>query len=174
MPHLTTPNIKYKTSYLEALAEFAAEGSDYYANLDPEAVAFNFDKYVEILHSHALGQNLPAGYVPQTLLWLVDGDQYLGQVSIRHELTPQLLHEGGHIGYNIRPSERQKGYGKLALKLALPIARQLGIEQALVTCDVGNTASKKIIEANGGILEDIRDLGPDKPEKMRYWIKTIG
>lgn len=49
---------------------------------------------------------------------------------------------------------------------ALPLCRHLGIERALVTCDSGNTASRKVIEANGGEFEDRRGV------KLRYWIRT--
>jgi predicted acetyltransferase len=36
----------------------------------------------------------------------------------------------------------------------------------LVTCDVTNTGSRKVIEANGGVLEDERD------GKLRFWVPT--
>jgi predicted acetyltransferase len=36
----------------------------------------------------------------------------------------------------------------------------------LVTCDVDNTASRRVIEAAGGLFQDQR--GP----KLRYWVPT--
>ena len=39
-------------------------------------------------------------------------------------------------------------------------------EQPLVTCDEDNTASRLVIEHNGGILEDVRQ------GKLRYWVPT--
>jgi predicted acetyltransferase len=33
-----------------------------------------------------------------------------------------------------------------------------------VTCDVTNIASRKVIEANGGVLED------ERHGKLRYWV----
>ena len=62
------------------------------------------------------------------------------------------------------------GYGKMILKLALAEAKKLGILKALVTFDDTNTGSCKIIEANGGILEDKVENGKDNPLKRRYWI----
>jgi predicted acetyltransferase len=170
MPELVAPAVVFRESYLEAMVEFQAENSIIFQKLDYYAVAQNFDKYVEVLLSHAEGQNLQADFVSCTHLWLVEGRKFLGQVSIRHQLTPRLLHMGGHIGYNIRPSERLKGYGRLALKLALPEAKKLGINRALVTCDEDNIGSKKIIEANGGVFEDARPGDPGHPLKLRYWI----
>jgi predicted acetyltransferase len=52
------------------------------------------------------------------------------------------------------------------LAAALPIAHQLGIDPALVTCDVTNIGSRKVIEANGGVLED------ERGGKRRYWVPT--
>jgi predicted acetyltransferase len=82
-------------------------------------------------------------------------------------LTPALLEGGGHIGYDVRPSARRRGHATAMLCAALPLARGLGIESALVTCDVTNVASRKVIEAAGGILEDQRG------GKLRFWLPTI-
>jgi predicted acetyltransferase len=51
------------------------------------------------------------------------------------------------------------------LRLALPVARTLGITRVLLTCDVGNVASRKVIEANGGRIED------ERRGVLRYWIE---
>ena len=52
------------------------------------------------------------------------------------------------------------------LQQALPWARELGIESALVTCDLDNVGSIRVIEAAGGVLEDVRGV------KRRYWVPT--
>jgi predicted acetyltransferase len=52
------------------------------------------------------------------------------------------------------------------LRAALPVAQGLSVESALVTCDVTNIASRKVIEANGGVLEDQRG------DKLRFWLPT--
>jgi len=115
------------------------------------------------------GLGLPTGWVPETSLWLIDEGEFVGSVSIRHRLTEKLLQEGGYIGYSIRPSKRKMGYGTKALELAIPVARQLGIEKILVTCNDENLASRKIIEKNGGVLEDVREVSG--VIKRRYWIQ---
>jgi predicted acetyltransferase len=46
------------------------------------------------------------------------------------------------------------------------VAAARGIEQVLGTCDDTNVASRKVIEANGGVLEDVRGV------KRRYWVPT--
>ena len=92
--------------------------------------------------------------VHQTTLWFVDGDEWLGQLAIRHRLTPVLLELGGHIGYYVRPSVRRRGHATAMLAQALPIAAELGIDPVLITCDADNVASRKVIESCGGEFED--------------------
>lgn len=126
-----------------------------------------FAKYVADLRAAALEESpRPAGHVPSTTLWYVEGADYLGRLAIRHRLTEFLLEEGGHIGYDVRPTARRKGYATAMLREALPIARELGIRQALVTCDVDNVASRKVIESAGGVLED------ERKGKLRFWVRT--
>jgi predicted acetyltransferase len=178
MPELSAPTARVHASFLAAMAEFAAEGrgdagDDSMIGLeirlnnsrwgDPR----QFADYVRKLHEQALPDSpRPAGYVPSTTLWWVSGDEYLGRIAIRHQLTPFLLEQGGHIGYDVRPSARRRGHATAMLAAALPVANKLGIDPALITCDDDNVGSRKVIEANGGVYEDQRGI------KLRYWVPT--
>lgn len=172
MPFLSLPDSKYKNSFLEAVKEYKAEDLPNYRELDLEALQNDFSGYLEQLHKEAQGEGLPSGYVPHTIFWLVEGNHYLGRVDIRHILNDFLHREAGHIGYDVRPSERKKGYGKLALKLGVEKAKELGLKEVLITCDVTNVGSNKIIQANGGKLENTIPMGEGKPNKNRYWIQA--
>jgi len=100
-------------------------------------------------------------------------NKVVGIVDIRHELNDFLLSYGGHIGYNILPTERRKGYAKQMLSLALKECVKLKIDKVLITCDKENIGSYKTIKYNGGILENEVE---DKPKLgksgviQRYWI----
>jgi predicted acetyltransferase len=170
---LVAPSIKYKKSFLEALVEYQKERAKPFNEdlllLDKDTLAKDFSSYVNRLLGEALGKNLPKGYVPHTALWLTDKNEFIGRVDIRHSLTEKLLREGGHIGYDIRPSKRNQGYGRKILKFALAKAKTLGLTKVLVTCDETNIPSKKIIETNGGVFENSIDLGKRKTRKLRYW-----
>lgn len=166
---LVLPSVAYRDSYLAALGEMANEKQ--LIQIDADQARTDFDSFVQGLLVRAEGKNLPKGYVSETIFWLVDEGEYIGRVSIRHSLTPHLLDIGGHIGYDIRPSARCKGYGKKILELALPQAKELGIDRVLLTCDETNAGSRKIIEANDGILEDKRPNPEGGPDKLRYWIQ---
>ena len=102
--------------------------------------------------------------MPCTTWWWVDGRSWLGRIAVRHRLTPALLELGGHIGYDVRPSARRRGHATAMLHAVLPHAVALGIGRVLVTCDVDNAPSQRVIEANGGRFED------ERAGKLRYWI----
>jgi len=171
MVRLARPNIIYKSSFLKALAEFQKEGRD--LDCDKKELARDFSAFVAKIKSWSKGKNLPPGYVPESVFWLVAGQEFIGKTSIRHRLTPHLRKIGGHIGYEIRPSRRRRGFGTTILRLALRKARQLGIKRVLATCDETNIGSYKIIEANGGVLENAASMGRGQPKKLRFWIKNV-
>ncbi len=58
------------------------------------------------------------------------------------------------------------------LRQALPICAELGIKKALVTFDVDNAASKKVIEKNGGVYDSTTELAELDVQKHFYWIPT--
>ncbi len=129
-------------------------------------------RYLEVLARNEQGTHLPVGTVPSTFLFAFVGPRIVGRVSIRHALTPLLERVGGHIGYVVVPEFRRQGYGTAMLRLSLQILReQYGLRRVLVTCDDDNVASIRVIEKNGGTLENVivgQDLG--KP-KRRYWFE---
>src|SRR3989338_7171193 len=104
------------------------------------------------------------------MYWLIDNDEVIGRVQIRHVLNDYLLNYGGHIGYYIKPSKRRMGYGRKILKLSLIEAKKIGLKKVLLTCDEGNIGSQKIIESYGGVLKNIIKQTSDKPLTRRYWV----
>jgi predicted acetyltransferase len=174
MPDLVLPTVSVHRSFLEAMEEFVAEGADNSQTAawiehnapgwrDPDA----FERFVEAVRADAEEDTpRPVEHVPCTTLWWVEGDDYLGRLAIRHRLTDFLLEVGGHIGYDVRPTRRREGHATAMLEQSLPWARDLGIDSALVTCDVDNVGSIRVIENAGGVLEDVRGT------KRRYWVPT--
>jgi predicted acetyltransferase len=162
MAFLTKPSEIYRDSYLEALQEFQAEGR--HLELSLEEVAAHFGDFVQHLHE------IKPGRVPHSYFWLIDGDDYIGRLILRHEVNEHLLQMGGHIGYDIRPSRRRQGYGKLILKYGLDRAKALGLERVLLTCDEDNFGSRRIIESHGGMLENIIEVEQWPAKVCRYWV----
>jgi len=131
----------------------------------------SWEIYIERVNSASRDQDLSVGKVPATFLVAEVDGQIVGRVSIRHRLNEYLQQRGGHIGFGIRPEFRRRGFATEILLEALEIARGLGVEKVLVTCDDTNIASRRVIEKCGGVLENIVDL--ENVEKFRrYWITT--
>ncbi len=116
----------------------------------------------------------PQGKVPSVLLFLTDENEtkLFGAASVRWQMNERVMERSGHIGYGIAPEERRKGYAKTQLRLALGVARILGVGRVLVTCLEENEASRRTIEACGGEYEDTREWQPGE-RLRRYWF-TVG
>ena len=167
---LVLPSIKYARAYLKAYKEFAKIGEITALGVHVQLNKLDdFKIYLKRSRDNRKGINLPKGRVPSTTYWAMVGNRVVGRVDIRHKLNKGLRVIGGHIGYTVVPTERQKGYGTQMLALALKHTKKLGIKNVLVTCDDANTASKKIIESNGGKL--INKVKHDDILRLRYNIK---
>jgi len=169
MIRLVRPDPAYHRSWLEMVREFDGAHLDG-AAIRPEAVESmadpeTFAAWVATKSSEERADTpVPDGWVHSTARWVLDGDEVVGSVHLRHELTDHLLEEGGHIGYSVRPSARRRGIASRALAMALEECRARGIDPVLLTCDDANVASARVIEANGGVLEDVR------AGTRRYWV----
>lgn len=184
MPELVPPGPLWRESFIAAVVEIRAAGEEEHTTglsilppiggfggeevtleqlRDPDEFAAFAARLRELDDPDIV---LPNDIVPCTHLWWVEGKTYLGRLSIRHSLTRWLREYGGHIGYGVRPSARRQGHATAMLAASLPVAKQLGIDPALLTCDDTNLASRKVIEACGGRLEDQRG------HKLRFWVPS--
>ena len=113
-----------------------------------------FREWLALQERWSRDEDLPEGYVGQSVFWLFDEQIPVGFGKIRHRLTEASRTCGGNIGYAVRPGYRGKGYGRELLRLLIGEARNRGIDELLLTVDKGNTASRRVIEDNGGVLID--------------------
>lgn len=169
---LVKPNIEYIESYLEALDEYHSEGR--YKFVDKSEIKADPEKWIDDLNN---GQrHLHKKYadwvepVPETILWLVKAEKYIGTLNIRHRLNWHLEKWGGHVNFNIRPSMREKGFGKKILNKAMPFIYHVGVEKALLTIDPDNKAAIRIAEFSGAVEEDHHPETDKFPARTRYWL----
>ncbi|HOO67944.1 MAG TPA: GNAT family N-acetyltransferase [Bacilli bacterium] len=111
------------------------------------------------------GTNLPEGYVPQTIYWIMMGDKIVGLGKVRHYLNDNLRKHGGNIGYGTSKEYWGKGIGTKALALLLKESSKYDQEEVLLTANEDNIGSRRVIEKNGGVLRKIED------NLCFYWIK---
>lgn len=156
-------NLRRDLTAAEHLEAIARDADGFLArHIDPEAKG----KPVELPD----GSIVPR--LPGITLWMWDGE-FAGSINLRwqrgtSELPPHVL---GHIGYSVVPWKQRRGYASAALGMVLPHARQQGLEYVTITCDPANEASRKVIEANGGVLVE-RFVAPHHGEapRLRYRI----
>jgi len=171
MIKLVEPSERYISSYTEAMEEYRTHHITTYAFTDAssEELLAKFDNYKN-------ERNLKPGRVGSHFFWLVDDEKdfFIGEISIRHQLTPALERYGGHIGYGVRFSCWNKGLGTLMLKLALEQAQKIGLSRVLITCDDDNPGSARVMEKNGFTLCDKIENTLDSRTILtrRYW-KTL-
>jgi len=170
-PVLLEPTEALRDAYLDFEADFRTAGESQIpgSGTQPDS---DFVELVRRLRDQALGVGLRPELVPASTYWLVHQGRILGTCNIRHQLTDALRDFGGHIGYAVRPSERNKGYGTRMLALALDRARELGIRRVLVTCDQDNPASARVIIHNGGVLASESYSAQAGRITQRYWIEN--
>ena len=163
---LRRPRLSDKETVLEMMAEFKRSQSPHDGGFwDTEN--FVYEEWLETNMQKEMGINLHENRVPSIqFVSFDDVGHALGFLNLRLRLNEGLLNYAGHIGYSIRPSERGKGYAKETLCQGLQVAKEKNIKKAMVTCSVNNPASRAVILANGGILEDVRN-GVE-----RYWIEV--
>ncbi len=170
MIQLVPPTERCRESFLAALQEFRHEGLSWWLGSDLETAERDFAAFVATRLADASRRS--ETLVPKTHLWALSDEQFVGRISIHHELNDALRIEGGHIGYDTVPSFRGRGVATEMLRQALPVARTLGLPIVLLTCDDTNVASIRVIERNGGSLRETKSLAPNRPLKRYYEISV--
>jgi predicted acetyltransferase len=174
---LVRPDVRYMASFVAAMREGYSRD-----NLRPEtaetidAIAAEPAAFVRQLLNPPTTIVLPDGSlgqrVPETHFWAVDGDEFLGSISVRHALNAVLEQWGGHIGYGVRPSARGRGLATGMLAQVLDWCRaNLALDRVMLTVAEDNPASQRVVEKNGGVLQDrIPHIWHDGALGRRYWI----
>jgi predicted acetyltransferase len=167
MVTLEAPSAHFRAEFLDMAADFAAHGESRYVGASQD-----FEDFLRRIASEEHERVLAPGRVPGSQYWLVSDGRLLGCSRLRYWLTPELAYEGGHVGYDIRPSARGCGFGTILLSLTKERAAAMGIARLRITCDVDNKASIRVIEKNGGILDAVVPSHTRDKMICQYWVET--
>ncbi len=171
MIKLIVPTEEYLQSYKEAYDEYADNGVSAYSFTDSAScdIFAKFDRYRN-------ERDLPPDRVGEDKFWLVDDEKayFIGEIAVRHRLNDALRQRGGHIGYGVRYSEWNRGYGTKMQGRALEKAKELHMSPVHISCNYDNLASARVMEKNGFALGDTVIVSVDGKDLLtrRYW-KTI-
>lgn len=117
------------------------------------------------------GSTIPR--LPGFVRWMWDGE-FCGSIGFRWQPGTSELprHVLGHIGYGVVPWKRQLGYATRALAMMLPEAAGRNLHHVELTADLLNTASHRVIAANGGVLVERfrKDAAYGGSEALRFRI----
>jgi predicted acetyltransferase len=164
--------VKYDEISEENYIDFISEWETHKEKVIPTAAyrdGFSFLEMMDRWREAETDIPVSRGFVPATLYFLTDeSGRILGGIHFRHYLNEQLLQMGGHIGYGVRKSERQKGYARKMLMLLLEKIKKMGGDKVMLTCDDDNVGSAKAIEGCNGILKDKVEF--ENKLIRRYWI----
>lgn len=106
----------------------------------------------------------------KTFFFIRESDnKIIGMSNIRYSISKDLLERGAsHIGYCIRPTERNKGYNKIQLYIALLEEKKINENTLLLNCTANNIASNKTILSLGGTLIKSA-IDPNDGEMTNYY-----
>ncbi len=163
MMELVWPAAAYLDSFKDALARGWSPDSlggadaarEELAEVEADPVAY----LAAQIDRDALGSpiKLPDGslvpHLPGLRRWMWD-DGFCGIVGLRWQrgTTDLLSYCLGHIGDSVVPWKQRQGHATAALGRVLQDAKREGLPFVVVTTDVVNLASQRVIAANGGIL----------------------
>ena len=164
---LIFPTIEMKQTAMEYRQEHINHGETHIHGSGSFLQAKDYESWLEKITSAKTASK--TGWVDCSTYFVMLGDRIIGTTQIRHTLNDALRHDGGNIGYGVRPSERRRGYATKILALALAECRKLGIDRVLVTCNTENLGSAKTILKNGGVL-DSEFIDEHGNAAQRYWI----
>ncbi len=164
---------KYEEQHKKLVNEFEKRGEV----VTPNTLNLNgrtYKQYVQHIRDREIGINQEVNIVKATLLYLIVDGEIVGATDIRYELN-EYLQKLGHIGYGIKPTKRGNGYGNKILELALETIKSGKIvikeKNVLVTCNVENKKSEKVIIKNGGKLKDEVEHNGEKRRQYLICIK---
>ena len=161
---LELPELKHKNIYEQLRKEWAI--FEDISHISPWAL-FYWDNFDEFLRETVLYRTNSPTWVNSTLFLLVEDNDIIWAIDIRHNINnPVLMEKWGHIWYWVVPKFRKKWYATKMLELWLIEAKKMGIEKVLLTCTTENIPSNKVIKSNWGISDRLTN-----DWKMnRYWI----
>ncbi len=166
---------QYFYEYMEMIKEWRESNT----GLTPDILEMpcdNIEEYKKIIET---AQNTEKGLHEDRdwymnayyFLAINDQNKLIGAGEIRCNLTQLGKDTLGNIAYGVRPSERQKGYGKVIANMLVAKCKELGMEEIVACHYIENEASRKVLESVGAIPTGVLQSEYSGKKIKRYIIK---
>ena len=185
---LVWPSREYLPSYVAALERGWSPDNvrgQLAAHEELARISSNADAFLaSLVDKEAAGDpiTLPDGTIvprlPGYRRWLWDGE-FCGSIGLRWQRGTEALppHCLGHIGYAVVPWKQRRWYATSALREVLREATAEGLRFVEITTDPDNVASRRVVEANGGVLVEEfvtpTALGGKRELRYRVHLQTL-
>lgn len=143
------PTEQDKDALLDYLGEHFENG-EHNVLLEQDALLQDYSEWVRLIRSNAASGKPDWGRSLLLLCW--ESGRLIGTLCVRYELSEGLAGIYGHIGYGVRPSERNRGHATQMLRHALDVCWEHGLESVILGCYKANAASAAVIRKCGGVL----------------------
>lgn len=169
---LIKPTKEYKNKAIEYIKEQQQYNSSINGVGGLDRYLDNYDQWLQKLDEDRT-RKVTEDKVPAETFFLIreNDDKIIGMINIRLEANEKIRKHYGHIGYSIRPTERQKGYNKINLYLGLLECQKRKLKRVMLTCNKENMGSAKTIQAfNPELEKEFYDNEIFHCIKQHYWI----
>lgn len=146
-------DMKHLDSYTDFLTDCFNAGINKY-----ESAFKDVKPYLQTLILNAKGEVLEDGSLRTSTYFCVQNNEVIGAIRYRHGTNEYVERVIGHVGYETKPSAQGRGIAQLMLNWMQENILRTSI---IVTCEITNLASKKVIErCNGEYINQI--YSPEK------------
>jgi len=156
------PNEKYLDEYLAA----CKESYDYDVKEWMPVELDDFDNWktraLRLCEMLECGDGLPEGIPRMITYWCVEQDKFIGEIQIRPFLSVEEAKVVGHIGYAVRYSMWNKGYGTKLLTYAVERLQEMNVNPIYIACHIDNEGSNRVSQKVGFQFVETRGVGEDK------------
>lgn len=151
---LVRPTIELREKALAYREEHFRQGEKIICGSELFDKTESYEEWLTLVTRNANPKTVSENWVVTDTFFAVreSDDRIIGMIDLRHALN-EFLKDLGNCGYSVRPSERRKGYATEMLCKLRTAAREANMKEIHISVEKDNTASRKVIQKNGGVYE---------------------
>ena len=145
----TEPKRKYYGEYVKACREAIAYGDGEWMPFKEKELKYFRFFAPSMFRRLKTGKGLPEGYHATRTYWCMMDGEFVGECQLRSISGGEDAKNIGHIGYSVKPSLRNKGFGQKILAFAVNRLAGEGVYPIFASCRRENTVSLHCLSKAG-------------------------